>query len=198
VRAHPYERVPVHVDLGAVGDRRLRLRYRHGRDNRVRDYTLDPYGLVNKAGVWYLVADRDGEPGLYRADRVQAATVTEEPARLRPGRELAEVWDGLRRLIDDVPAPFAVTARVRDESLALFLRYFAADLAPGPEAAPDRGPDDEPGWTRVGLRFRSLPGAQPLLAFGPDVEVLYPAELRRDLARKAAATAARYSAGQHT
>jgi predicted DNA-binding transcriptional regulator YafY len=194
------------LQRGVFTGRRLRLRYRHGRDQRVRSYTLDPYGLVNKAGVWYLVADHDGGPALFRADRVQAATVIDEPARLRPGLELAEVWDTLRRRIDDLPVPFAVTVRVRDETLALFLRYFAADLAPapaagsepGPAPTPEPGPVDKPGWTPVELRFHSLPSAQPLLAFGPNVEVLSPGELRLDLARKAAATAARYSGGQHT
>src|SRR5262249_12996056 len=53
---------PTGVDLAVLQqavftDRRLRLRYQHGRNNQVRSYTLDPYGLVNKAGVWYLVAD---------------------------------------------------------------------------------------------------------------------------------------------
>jgi len=171
-------------------DRRLRLRYRRGRDNSVRTYTLDPYGLVNKAGVWYLVADHRGEPRLFRTDRAQSATVLAEPAQRRTGQELAEVWEILRRRIDDIPAPLAVTVRVRDEILALFLRVHAADLA---VPAPADLPSDEPGWTRVELRFRSLLGAQPLLSFGPDVEVLAPDELRRILADTAAATAARYA-----
>jgi hypothetical protein len=64
-------------------DRRLRLRYRHGRDNRVRSYTLDPYGLVNKAGVWYLVADHHGQPQLFRADRALSATMLDEPVQRR-------------------------------------------------------------------------------------------------------------------
>jgi len=171
-------------------DRRLRLRYRRGRDNSVRTYTLDPYGLVNKAGVWYLVADHRGEPRLFRTDRAQSATVLAEPAQRRDGQELAEVWEILRRRIDDIPAPLAVTVRVRDEILALFLRVHAADLAA--PATADL-PSDEPGWTRVELRFRSLFGAQPLLSFGPDVEVLAPDELRRLLADTAAATAALYA-----
>ena len=99
-------------------DRRLRLRYRHGRDRSVRTYTLDPYGLVNKAGVWYLVADHRGQPRLFRAG----------------------------------PAP--------------------------PAAAPS---DQDEGWTQVELRFRALLAAQPLLAFGPDVEILAPDELRQTL-----------------
>jgi hypothetical protein len=64
------------------------------------------------------------------------------------------VWDALRRGIDDVPAPLAVTVRVRTEVLALYLRVHAVDLVTGPE----------PGWTRVELQVLSLLGAQPLLA----------------------------------
>ena len=173
-------------------DRRLRLRYRHGRDNRVRTYTLDPYGLVNKAGVWYLVADHDGEPRLFRTDRAQSATILTESAQRRDGAELAEVWETLRRGIEDIPAGLAVTARVRDEVLAMFLRVHAVDLAAPAAAGPPPEPEDEPGWTRVELRFRSHLSAQPLLAFGPDVEVLTPEDLRRALADQAGATAALY------
>jgi predicted DNA-binding transcriptional regulator YafY len=83
--------------------------------------------------------------------------------------------------IEDLPARAAVTARVRDETLPLCLRFHAADVAAA-----------EPGWTRVELRFRSLLAAQPLLAFGPDVEVLTPDDLRDSLRRTAEATAALY------
>ncbi|HEY2240767.1 MAG TPA: YafY family protein [Streptosporangiaceae bacterium] len=176
-------------------DRRLRLRYRHGRDRRLRTYTVDPYGLVNKAGVWYLVADHRGEPRLFRADRALSAVVLAEPVRRREGLGLADVWPPLRRTIDDVPTPVAVTVRVRDEMLPLFLRVHQADLAdPTPPAGPAGQPAAGPaGWTQVELRFRALLGAQPLLAFGPDVEVLTPEELRHTLARQAAATAALYA-----
>lgn len=128
-------------------DRRLSLRYRHGRDNRVRTHTLDPYGLVNKAGVWYLVADRHGEPGLYRADRAVSATVLTEPAQLREGLELAEVWQTLCRRVDEIPAPLAVTARVRDEVLAMFLRVHEPDLAEPAPTDSQPNPHDEPVWT---------------------------------------------------
>ncbi|MFI0822487.1 helix-turn-helix transcriptional regulator [Streptomyces sp. NPDC021098] len=169
-------------------DRRLRLRYRHGRDHRERGYTLDPYGLVNKAGVWYVVADHDGEPKLFRVDRAVSAAVLDQPVRRRGGLELAEVWDALRRRIDEVPAPYAVTVRVRDEILAKFLRIHEPDRAGAPVE-----PEREPGWTRVELRFRALRAAEALLAFGPDAEVLAPDDLRRALARRAAATAALYA-----
>lgn len=170
-------------------DRRLRLRYRHGRDSRVRSYTLDPYGLVNKAGVWYLVADDRGEPQLFRTDRALSADVVDEPVRRRDGLELAEVWDTLRRRIDEMPAPFAVTLGVRHEVLDKLLRIHAADLAGRRHEA-----TGDPEREFVELRFRNMAAAEALLAFGPDVEVLAPDELRRALARKAAATAALYTA----
>ncbi|MEV6424891.1 YafY family protein [Streptomyces sp. NPDC051662] len=191
---------PAHsaLDLGVFQravftDRQLRLRYRHGRDQRLRTYTLDPYGLVSKAGVWYLVADHQGEPGLYRVDRVLSATVLDDPVQRRDGMELAEVWQDLRRRIDDIPAPYAVTARVRETLLAKFLRIHEADLAPPSEGGPPLAGDDEPGWVTVHLRFRALVAAETLLAFGPDVEVLVPEDLRQSLGHRAAVTAALYA-----
>jgi predicted DNA-binding transcriptional regulator YafY len=44
-----------------------------GRAERV----VDPYGLVCKAGVWYLVADADGEGRLFRVSRVKSAQVSD-------------------------------------------------------------------------------------------------------------------------
>jgi predicted DNA-binding transcriptional regulator YafY len=174
-------------------DRRLRLRYRHRRDNRVRSYTLDPYGLVNKAGVWYLVADHRGEPRLFRTDRALSAGIVDEPVQRRDGLELAEVWDTLRRSIGDIPAPLAVTVSVRREVLAKLLRVHEADLAPPPADGRVHEAIGDPEREIVELRFRSLAAAEALLAFGPDVEVLAPDELRQTLARKAAETAALYT-----
>jgi predicted DNA-binding transcriptional regulator YafY len=173
-------------------DRRLRLRYRHGRNNQARSYTLDPYGLVNKAGVWYLVADHRAEPRLFRTDRALSAAILDQPARRRAGLELADVWDTLRRVIDDIPAPLLVTVSVRREILGKFLRLHQSDLA-GPPPDPAPGAGHQPDRVPVDLRFPSLGAAEILLDFGTDAEVLAPAELRQALARKAAQAAARYA-----
>jgi predicted DNA-binding transcriptional regulator YafY len=185
------------LQQAVFADRRLRLRYRHSEDGRVRSYTLDPYGLVNKAGVWYLIADHRGEPKLFRADRVHGATVLDEPVQRRDGLELAEVWDSLRRRIDDIPTPVAVTVSVSRQILGRFLRVHQADLAGPPPAEPATEPGSEPQCVRVQLQFRSLGAAEALLMFGTDAEVLSPPELRQNLARKAAEAAAVYAATGH-
>jgi predicted DNA-binding transcriptional regulator YafY len=185
------------LQQGVFADRRLRLRYRHSEDGRVRGYTLDPYGLVNKAGVWYLVADHRGQPKLFRADRVHGASVLPQPVHRRDGLELAEVWDPLRRRIDDIPTPVAVTVSVSRQILGRFLRVHQADLAGPPPAEPATEAGSDPQRVRVELQFRSLGAAEALLMFGTDAEVLTPPELRQNLARKAAQAAAVYAATGH-
>lgn len=74
--------------------RRLRIRHRGQEDPRV----LDPLGLVNKAGLWYLVAARvdtaarERGPVVYRAGRVASASVLAEPAVRDDGFDFASFW----------------------------------------------------------------------------------------------------------
>ena len=180
-------------------DRRVRLGYRSSGQRAPRERVVDPYGLVCKAGIWYLVADQDGEPRLFRVSRVTSAVADEAPVRRRDGVELAELWEALRRQVEDRPAGVAVVARVRRERLDMFLRICAANLAEdvadggadGAEDGADGGADA--GWVVVRLRFAAVPAARTLLSFGADVEVVSPAEVRADLATVAAAVAARYA-----
>ena len=160
---------------------------------------VDPYRLVCKAGVWYLVADQGGEPRLFRLSRVASAVPDEAPVRRRDGVELAELWELLRQQVEERPAGVAVLARVRRERLDMFRRICAAYLAEdggdgaadGAEDGPDGGADS--GWAVVGLRFAAVPAARTLLSFGDDIEVVSPGEVRADLAAVAAAVVARYA-----
>ncbi|KIF76873.1 DeoR faimly transcriptional regulator [Streptomyces sp. 150FB] len=170
-------------------DRRLRLSYRHSGAPTAGDYTVDPYGLVVKAGVWYLVADRGGEPRLFRADRVRAAEVTEEPVRRRESVELADVWEVLRRDVEERPAEVRVEARVRLSRLDTFRRVEAARLTAEPvvEAAGE--------WAAVRLAYTEIGAVRSLLAFGEHVEVLSPPEARERMAEAAAALMELYGRG---
>ena len=54
---------------------------------------MDPYGLVDKASVWYLIADHRAQPKMFRVDRIIDAESTDEPVQRRAGVELADVWE---------------------------------------------------------------------------------------------------------
>ncbi|ROQ82985.1 WYL domain-containing protein [Streptomyces sp. NBC_01260] len=168
-------------------DRRLRLRYRHSGTRTARDYTVDPYGLVVKAGVWYLVADRDGEPRLFRADRVRRAVLTDEAVVRRRGVELAQAWELLRRQVEDRQGGVILRVRVHRSRLDLFLRLHAGVLTGEPR------PEERDGeWLRAELAVESVEWARSLLSFGPNVEVLAPPGARSVVAAHAAAVMALY------
>ncbi|MEU6767888.1 YafY family protein [Streptomyces sp. NPDC046853] len=168
-------------------DRRLRLRYLHSGDDRPRTYTVDPYGLVSKAGVWYLVADRRGAPRLFRADRVRAATLTDLPVQRRAGVELADVWAVLKRQVEDRPVAVDVTARVARDRFPQFLRLKGQFLSERPED------DGESEWITVRLGFGVVGDTRTLLPFAASVEVLSPPEARAELAAAAAAVTGLYA-----
>ena len=170
-------------------DRRLRLRYRPSGAPAARDYTVDPYGLLAKAGAWYLIAAHRGRPRLFRVSRVERAVPTADPAARPADLDLEALWRRLRAELEDPRAAVEVTLRVRAARTALLLRVSAAQLA-GPPGEPV---DDGGGWDRLELPFRAVAAARGvLLGLGTDVEVVAPPELRVEMAETALAVARLY------
>ncbi|MCT2593248.1 WYL domain-containing protein [Streptomyces sp. N2-109] len=192
-------------------DRRIAVRYRR-RDGEV-ERELEPYGLVLKAGVWYLVARAPGGFRVYRVDRVtdvrQAGRERAWAAGTGAGAERAgaELDPGSRFVRDvnfDLPgfwaeraADFArsilrdeVTLRL-SESGARQLRY-VTDRTAADEAL-ERGTRDQQRRITVTLAVESLDVAfSQLLGLGPECEVLRPAGLRGRFREAAARMAALY------
>jgi predicted DNA-binding transcriptional regulator YafY len=171
--------------------RRLLLRYRSSDSPDIREYTVDPYGLLVKAGHWYLIAAIDDEPRVYRVSRVDSAVLLGDPARRPPGLDLQTLWDQLRRRFEERGPGTPVRLRVRSREASRLARLAARQLAtPAPDPLPR--PDGE-GWVTLELRFVALGAARAVIAgFGGDVEVVTPARLRRDLVMLARELLARY------
>lgn len=167
-------------------DRRLRVRYRRA-DGTERRRLLDPLGLVHKTGRWYLVAARDGEPRVYRVDRLRAAAPLDAPAARPDGFDLAAFWSSWEAAYTASLPIFA--ARVRLGPIGQ--RYRDALGALGPRRVSDEQTDAD-GWVRQTLLFDHRHAAcAALLALAPEVEVLEPPELRRELVAIAEEIAAR-------
>jgi predicted DNA-binding transcriptional regulator YafY len=177
--------------------KRLRMAYRSSGTPAATARTVDPYGLVAKAGAWYLIAaaaGQGGEPRLYRVARVAEAIVLNEPADRPADLDLEALWESLRRRVEDRPAGVAVSLRVRADEADRVLRICRAQLAdpvPAPETA--RAPETAAGWVKLDLVFVAEPAAAAVLAgFGPVVEVTAPESLRARLREIGAALLATY------
>jgi len=174
-------------------DVRLRLHYRSSGATEAREYTVDPYALVAKAGVWYLVADRDAEPRLFRVDRMLRAALVDEPVRRRPGVDAERLWQELRRRVEHRPVGVRVRALVRRGRLEMFRRITDLFLLTVEDGAGD--PEGGPGeWVPVELGYPERGAARQLLQFGTDLRVVDPPEIRSLLAELAAEAARHHAA----
>jgi len=88
---------------------RVRIRYREG--NRVVQRTIDPLGLVLKAGAWYLVAHRVAGMRVYRVSRVASVRPLEETCERPDGFELSAYWNEWSRAFEESRPRVEVTVR---------------------------------------------------------------------------------------
>lgn len=174
-----------------VAQRRVRLRYASASAGLQRR-TVDPWGLVEQAGRWYLVAAHRGTARMYRVSRVEQVDVLEAAAVRPDGLDVRAEWDRLRSgLEQNMPVGVDVLIRVRPERVELVRRIATPMLAKG-SVARDVPADDE--WPHLRLHFRVQEAAcGVLLGFAGDVEVLEPVDLRSRMLRLAEAAVAVYS-----
>jgi predicted DNA-binding transcriptional regulator YafY len=187
------DRVPRLPEVAdAVWNRRvIRVRYSRWAAPYEVDRRLEPYGLVLKAGRWYLVARCDGVMRTYRVSRILTLQATGETFE-RPGDfDLAGHWSAY--LADFRSRLFQDRATVRlspagRERLAQVMGSAEAGAAEETAGAPDAR-----GWVTATVPIESLTHARTeLLKLGAEVEVLEPAELRHRMAETAHALAALY------
>lgn len=173
------------VQRAVFAGRRLRMRYA-ARGEEPRWRTVDPVGLVEAGGRWYLLADRDGEERSYRLSRMLEVEELAEPATRRPV-DLERAWADRRDRFRAALPRMEVRLRVRESRRAALA---AATDAPSTEV-------HEPGWVAVRAEFGDVGhAAEVLWSLSPDVEVLDPPELRAALAERAAVTAALHAGGR--
>lgn len=147
--------------------RRIRLRYRHSGETTGQWLTSDPYGLVNKAGSWYLVADVNGKPHMFNTTRIEDREALTDTAVLRADCDLRSVWWDL--LTDFQSAPgIEVHALLRSTRLDLAQRIL------GTRIANITNTDEE--WTTITVRYPDVESVRQLLQFGDHIRILSPFE----------------------
>ncbi|MEU7517767.1 YafY family protein [Streptomyces sp. NPDC042898] len=172
-------------------DRRLSARYLRG-DGEEVERELEPYGLVLKAGVWYVCARADSSFRTYRVDRFTAVAVGEERFVRDEDFDLPSFWE--ERAAEFARSLLRAEAVLRLSEAGARRLPYVTDRASAEEALAAGSRDGETGRTTVTLRVESEEVAfSQLLGLGAEAEVLAPDSLRARFEEAARALAGLYS-----
>ncbi|GAA4954261.1 helix-turn-helix transcriptional regulator [Actinoplanes utahensis] len=177
---HPPEQL---AELAAAvwQDRTVTLRYRR-REEVTR--TVEPYGLVLKNGIWYLVGRVEGGLRTYRVDRITGVEAAGDDFDRDPEFDLPSFW--AERATEFVRQMLRETITLRLSPDGVRMLRFVAEPPAVRDALAAAGEPDPDGWVRTRLPVESLDVAYSyVLRFGPEAEVLEPPALRERLASAA-------------
>lgn len=160
----------------------LRVTYRRWREPTDVERRLEPYGLVLKAGRWYVVAGPG--PRTFRVDQILELAATGEEFPRPDDFDLAAYWTAYQRdFLDRLHRAEAVVRLAPGVTLT----------GPAGDAVRANGRTDDDGWTVATIPIESVDHAHgELLRLGTGIEVLEPAELRERIAATVAELARRY------
>jgi predicted DNA-binding transcriptional regulator YafY len=164
----------------------------YDRGDEVVSRTLGPLGLVLKGGIWYVVASVDGQVRTYRASRVAAARLLDEPVDRPEDFDLASFWVESSAAYEREAPTIVVDVRIREDQVWRLNQVFGRGTVAGGERVEEV---DRPGTIRLRLRLGypdEVPGL--LLAVGHNLEVLDPPEVRQKVVMLADRIAERYRA----
>jgi len=159
-------------------DRQLRVTYLPPWAVEIKQL-VDPYGLVARAGVWYLVYGRKGGVYARRVSRLVDVRLSDERFERPADFDLGAFWREWCAELEESRSDYVVTVRVAPDFVPLLPWYFGEQVhAKIAQAEP---PDAE-GWITLELPFDRLETARDrILSFGRGMEVLEPRALRASI-----------------
>jgi predicted DNA-binding transcriptional regulator YafY len=180
---------PEMVDLlqaAVVRRRKFRLGYVNSAKER-SDRLVDPWGLVDKDDIWYLIAGTERGQRTFRIDRIVSAEPTDEPAERPDDFALAAAWEEVVGEVEQRRSRTWATVLIEARFVPVLRDHF------GRHCHIEGDADD--GRARVRLAAPTpLDIARNLAGWGALVEVLEPVAVQTQLARIGAELAGRYAA----
>lgn len=171
-------------------DRGIRIAYKPYFTERL-SRLVDPYGLVAKAGVWYLVCMQSKRFRVYRVDELLDVQAAGETFERDSEFSLANFWEDWCSRQEMMQASLPVKARYSARIIPDLPRYFGRMVH---DLIRQAAPPDPNGSIVLTISFRSLINARDrMLSFGNAVEVLEPIALRLSIADYAQQITALYS-----
>ncbi len=139
-------------------------------DGTSGERNVAPYAIASKAGVWYLVAERDNLMRVYRIDRITDVTVSLEHFERTPAFDLPHFWWDWVRAFEASRPRFAAQLQLASGIYRDFLH--ATPWAVDEPTVQDSG-------YRLIIWFEQLESAaRHIVSFIPDVRVIEPQGLK--------------------
>ncbi|WP_129667821.1 helix-turn-helix transcriptional regulator [Phytoactinopolyspora endophytica] len=180
-------RRPEVVDLlqnAVIRRRKVRLNYVSGARERT-ERLVDPWGLVDKDDVWYLIAGTERGQRTFRVDRIEAFEPTGQEAERPDDFELAAAWERVVGEVEQRRSRTWATVLIESRFLAILRDHF------GQHCHTDGELDD--GRVRVRLAAPTpLDIARNLAGWGATIDVVEPQSVRAELGRIGTELAGRY------
>jgi predicted DNA-binding transcriptional regulator YafY len=163
------------LQAAVVRRRKVHLTYANYAGQR-SERLIDPWGLVEKDDLWYLIAGTENGQRTFRADRIITAVSTDFLAERPDDFELSEAWD---RIVDEIERRLSstwATVLIENRYLGVLrVRFGRHCVVAGGEAD---------GRVRVRVAApTALDLARQLAGWGALAEVTEPAAVRAELAR---------------
>ncbi|WP_116050511.1 helix-turn-helix transcriptional regulator [Amycolatopsis palatopharyngis] len=183
---------PELVDLlqnAVVRRRKVWLTY----SSRTREQSkrlVDPWGLVDKDDIWYLLAGTGKGQRTFRVDRIVEVALTEFEADRPDDFELAHAWRGVVHEVEQKRSLESATVLIHSRFVWVLRGQFGRHC--------EVGQTQDDGRVRVRLAAPTpLSIAEHLAGWGNQVEVIDSEPVRAQLARIGAELTERYGAGEH-
>jgi predicted DNA-binding transcriptional regulator YafY len=163
-------------------DWRIEVCYEHG-DGHLTETQLEPYSLVAKANIWYLVAAREGQWRTYRVSRFHTVTLLSTHFDRLRTFDLASYWHNQNISFTPNLPQYAFTLRVNQSQLLFIKRHVSENF----RLEIQTEEEDNDNKYRVWLELGSLEAAKMLVfGLGTQVVVLEPLELHEAVMKTAA------------
>ncbi|MCA5894866.1 WYL domain-containing protein [Isoptericola sp. NEAU-Y5] len=202
------------LQQAVVERRRVRIDYT-GATGRTSRRDVDPWGLVDKDGIWYLVAGTPHGSRAFRVDRIGGLEVTDEHFTVPAGLDLGAEWERVVGEVEERRSATWTTVVVRAEHVGVLGAQFGRHThveGPVPGGGRDGGDDGDGGdvdggdvddgddgdGSRARVRVGAptpLDVARHLAGWGAQADVEGPPEVQAELARLGAELVARYGPG---
>jgi predicted DNA-binding transcriptional regulator YafY len=184
--------------LTAVADavwneRAIRIHYLRWAKPQEVTRVVEPYGLIFKAGRWYLAATASGATHTYRVSRIFDVQPLDTTFERDPTFDLASYWQQHLRSFKDRRHVDHAVVRLSPDALARLPEVAEPSVV---DAARRSAEPDEEGWLRVTIPIEEPAQAlSELFRLAPDIEILGPKELRTQMIENLEALRLLYSTG---